>query len=74
MALIKKVKLGQAQVEFHIDEIPTNEQIRNRLIKIYDVINNIAVAAEKRGVDTSKWFYTPKQIKSLKETNGNLFV
>ena len=74
MALIKEIKLGQAQVEFHIDEIPTEEQVKNRLIKIYDTINKIATNAEKRGIDTSKWFYTPKQIKSMKERNKQLFI
>lgn len=74
MALIKKVKIGQTQIEFHIDNVPTDEQLKKRLIKIYDAINEISVDAEKRGVDTSKWFYTSKQIKSMKETNSQLFI
>lgn len=74
MALIKEIKLGQAQIEFHIDNKPTEEQLKNRLIKIYDTVNKISTAAEKRGVDTSKWFYTSKQIKSMKETKSQLFI
>lgn len=74
MALIKQVKLGQSQVEFYIDNTPTKEQFRERLIKIYDLINKFAIDAEKRGVDTSKWFYTSKQLKKLKATNSDLFI
>lgn len=71
---IKKLTLGETQVRVLIETIPTEEQIRERLIKIYDVINNIARKAEKRGVDTSKWFYTSKQIRELKKNPENKFI
>ena len=54
--------------------MPNIPQKRNHLIKIYDVVNDIARKAEKRGVDTSKWFYTEKQLKILKQDPINEFI
>lgn len=71
---IKELKIGQSVIEVCVESIPTEDQIRNYLINIYDVVNNIATKAEKRGVDTSKWFYTPKQIQQLKEKSENIFI
>lgn len=71
---VKKLKLGQSEVEICIESIPTENQIRKYLINIYDVINKIALNAEKRGVDTSKWFYTNSQVRLLKENLENHFI
>lgn len=71
---IKNLTLGQTEIEICIENIPTVEEKRNHLIKIYDVINDIARKAEKRGVDTSKWFYTEKQLKLLKQDPINEFI
>ena len=62
------------EIEICIESIPTIEEKRNHLIKIYDVVNDIARKAEKRGVDTSKWFYTEKQLKLLKQDPINEFI
>ena len=71
---IKELTLGKTQVRVCIESIPTEEQVKRRLTKIYDVVNDIARKAERRGVDTSKWFYTPKQIRQLKESPENKFI
>ncbi len=71
---IKELTLGKTQIRVCIESIPTEDQVKKRLIKIYDVVNDIAAKAEKRGVDTSKWFYTPKQIRQLKESPENKFI
>lgn len=71
---IKELTLGKTQVRVCIESIPTEDQIKRRLTKIYDVVNDIARKAERRGVDTSKWFYTPKQIRQLKESPENRFI
>lgn len=55
-------------------EYSNSRRKRNHLIKIYDVVNDIARKAEKRGVDTSKWFYTEKQLKLLKQDPINEFI
>jgi len=71
---IKELTLGKTQIRVCIESIPTEEQVKKRLTKIYDVVNDIARKAERRGVDTSKWFYTPKQIRQLKESQENRFI
>lgn len=71
---IKNLKLGQTEIEICVESIPTTEEKRNHLIKIYDVVNDIARKAEKRGVDTSKWFYNDKQLKLLKQDPINEFI
>lgn len=71
---IKELTLGKTKVRVCIESIPTEDQIKKHLIKIYDVINDIARKAERRGVDTSKWFYTSKQIRQLKESPENKFI
>lgn len=71
---IKEIKLGQSQIEVCIESIPTEDQLRKQITKIYDVVNNIASQVEKRGIDTSKWFYTDKQLKCLKENSENNFI
>lgn len=71
---IKELTLGKTQIRVCIESIPTEDQVKKRLTKIYDVVNDIAHKAEKRGVDTAKWFYTPKQIRQLKESPENKFI
>ena len=68
---IKDFKLDQTKVKICIKNIPTEEQIKRKLTQIYDVINEIADSAKARGIDTSKWFYTNKQLKKLKEDPNN---
>ncbi len=71
---IKDFKLDQTKVKICIKNIPTEEQIKRKLTQIYDVINEIADSAKIRGIDTSKWFYTNKQLKKLKENPNNNFI
>ena len=71
---IKELTLGKTQIRVCIESIPTEDQVKRRLTKIYDVVNDIAKKDKKRGVDTSKWFYTPKQIRQLKESPENKFI
>lgn len=71
---IKEFKLGQSQIEVCIEIIPTEDQVKKYLTNIYDVVNNIAANAEKRGIDTSRWFYSTKQIQLLKESPDNKFI
>ena len=71
---IREFNLGQTKIEVCIAEIPTEDQIKQRLTKVYDVINDIAIKAERRGVDTSKWFYTAKQLQKIKTNNLEKFI
>lgn len=74
MITLKNIKLGQTQVEVCIESTPTEEEIKNHLTKIYDVVNSIARKAEQRGVDTKNWFYTDKEIKLMKESSDYKFI
>lgn len=71
---IKKIKLGQTSVEICIENIPSKQQIRERLINIYDIVNDISKAANLRGINTHKWFYTSSQLKNLKKDTKNNFI
>lgn len=71
---VREFNLGQTKVEVCVTEIPTEEDIKKYLTNIYDAINNIAAKAEKRGVDTSKWFYTAKQLQKMKKSKNYKFI
>lgn len=71
---LKECDVGQTHIKVIIRKLPTENQIKRTLTKIYDVINDIAHNAEKRGVDTSKWFYTDKQVAELKKDPKNRFL
>lgn len=74
LTLIKKMEIGQSQIEIFVEKIPTEEQIKTTLTRLYDVINNIADRAERRGVDTSKWFYTSNEFEELRACPKNKFI
>lgn len=71
---IRNIKLGQTDIEVCVESIPTEEQLKRNLTKIYDVVNSIARKAENRGIDTSKWFYTEQQLQLLKAKPENTFL
>ena len=75
MALIKTFKDGNCVVNVYDDAIPkTKEGLRKNLIRMYDTVNKIAWELEKKGVDTSSWFYTPEQIQKMKESGKYNFI
>lgn len=71
---IKQLEIGNTKIEVCIENKPTEEQVKKRLTQVYDVINEIARNAEKRGVDTLSWFYTEKQLNTLKLNEKNHFI
>ena len=71
---VREFSLGQTKVEVCVAAIPTEEAIKNYYTNIYDTINNIARKAEKRGVDTSKWFYSAKQLQKMKQSKNYKFI
>lgn len=62
----KVYKFGNSTVIVHIPQM-TVAQKRERLKIIYDTINEIARDCERRGIDTSDWFYTSEEIKMKKD-------
>ena len=71
---IRQLEIGNTKIELCIENKPTEEQIKRRLTQIYDVINDIASKAEKRGINTTKWFYTEKQLNKLRLNAENHFI
>ncbi|HAB65775.1 MAG TPA: hypothetical protein DCE23_00260 [Firmicutes bacterium] len=66
-------KFGNSTVIVHIPQM-TVAQKRKQLRKIYDTINEIARNCEKRGIDTSDWFYTDEEIKKMKNDPRYTFI
>ena len=73
LRFIKSVKDGNTTIEVYA-ETPPEEELRKRLIHIYDVFNELATQVEARGGDTSKWFYTDKQLEKLKKDKKCRFI
>mgnify|MGYP001110381360 CR=1 FL=1 len=71
---VREFNLGQTKIEVCVAAIPTEDDIKKYLTNIYDTINDIAIKAQKRGVDTSKWFYTAKQLQKMKQSNKYNFI
>ena len=69
----KVYKFGNSTVIVHIPQM-TVAQKRKQLRKIYDTINEIARNCEKRGIDTSDWFYTDEEIKKMKNDPRYTFI
>lgn len=66
-------KFGNSTVIVHIPQM-TVAQKRKQLRKIYDTINKIARNCEKRGIDTSDWFYTDDEIEKMKKDPRYTFI
>ncbi|MCX4249664.1 MAG: hypothetical protein OSJ65_07900 [Bacilli bacterium] len=69
----KVYKFGNSTVIVHIPQM-TVAQKRKQLRKIYDTINEIARSCEKRGIDTSDWFYTDEEIEKMKKDPRYTFI
>ena len=66
-------KDGNTTIIVHIPKM-TVAQKRKQLTKIYDTIHKIARDCEKRGIDTSTWFYTEEEIKKMKNNPRYTFI
>lgn len=73
MALIKKINLGQTEIEVYDDYIPTDiEKKKENLKKVYDVINEIAKSLDPK--ETKTWFLTKKQLNDMKTSGKYNFL
>lgn len=68
MALIKKINVGKAKIEIHSNTTP--EESKKNLIKLYDVINEIADRKRAAGINVDDWFYTQEEINKIKKNNS----
>lgn len=60
--------IGNSKVEIFFESDKDN--IKRNLIKVYDIINEIALECEERGIDTSSWFYSKEDIEKIKKDNN----
>lgn len=73
MALIKKIKNGNTDIEIYDSSISKEEQKEN-LINLYKTINNIANNQIEQGKNVNDWFYTKKELEAMKESNNYRFL
>lgn len=71
---LQKYKIGQSTIKICVKKIPTEEEIKQYLLNIYDGINDLARKLKKEGVDTSDWFYTDEQIQEMKKDPNVKFI
>lgn len=64
---------GKTRVVVEIPKM-TVAQKRECLIRLYDTVNSIAENCEKRGIDTSGWFYTFEDIEKMKTDSKYIFI
>lgn len=73
MALIKKLNLDETSIEIYDDYIPqTNEEKKQNLIRMYDVVNDIAKSFDYK--KTKSWFLSNKELKIMKESGKYNFI
>lgn len=73
MALIKKLNLDETSIEIYDDYIPqTNEEKKQNLIRMYDVVNDIAKSLNYK--KTKSWFLSNKELKIMKESGKYNFI
>ena len=68
MALIKKLTIGKAKVEIHSSVTP--EESKKNLIKLYDVINEIADRKREQGINVDDWFYSQEGLEEIKRSKS----
>lgn len=68
MALIKKLTIGKAKVEIHSSVTP--EESKKNLIKLYDVINEIADRKREQGINVDDWFYSQEELEEIKRNKS----
>ena len=68
MALIKKLTIGKAKVEIHSSVTP--EESKKNLIKLYDVINEIADRKREQGINVDDWFYSQEELEEIKRSKS----
>ena len=68
MALIKKLTIGKAKVEIHSNVTP--EESKKNLIKLYDVINEIADRKREQGINVDDWFYSQEELDEIKRNKS----
>lgn len=72
MKTLKKFCLGKTEIE--ICSNANDEEIKQNLIDLYDLINNIANEKRQRGENVDDLFYTEKEIKQMQQDPKYKFI
>lgn len=68
--LVKTLKFDKGIVNIHDDYIPKDQESkRKRLKSIYDTFNIIHRTCKQKGIDIDDWFFTKKELESIKKNN-----
>ncbi len=70
--MTKKLEIGNSKIEVFFEE--DKEKIKINLIKLYDTINLLADKFNRKGIDTSNWFLSQKDIEKMKQENKYTFL
>ena len=63
--------IGNSKIEIIFES--NKDNIKRSLIKVYDIINEIALNCEEREINTSNWFYSKEDIEKMKkDSNYNM--
>ncbi len=73
MALIKKIKNGNTEIEIYTSEISKEEQKEN-LNNLYKTINQIADNQREKGNNVDNWFYSKSELEKMKESGKYNFL
>lgn len=73
MNLIKKIRNGNTDIEIYSSDISEEEQ-KNNLSNLYNVINKIADNQRNTGNNVDNWFYKEKEINNMKKSNTYKFI
>ncbi len=73
MALLKKIKNGNSEIEIYDSDL-TEEERKNNLISLYKTINKIADVQRQKGINVNNWFYTSEELKKMKDSGKYNFL
>lgn len=73
MALLKKIKNGNAEIEIYTSDISKEEQKEN-LTNLYKTINQIADNQRAKGHNVDNWFYSKSELEKMKESGKYNFL
>ena len=68
----KELQIENSKIEIIFES--DKEKIKANLIRVYDLIKNIADNCNKKGIDTKSWFLNDKQINKMKKDSNYNFL
>lgn len=73
MSLLKKIQLGNSEVEIYDSDI-SNEKKKENLNKLYQTINEIAQEKIENKINVDDWFFSKSELEKIKKDNSYNFL